>query len=161
MKMQMNHNDRITTKTIRDIYNKHMFLSGFIDNVYLRPSCTNCRFKFGKGTSDITLADFWGYKNYKHDDDKGMSAFFIWTKKGEHHTADINMPSDKYYYKDVVKYNTSAYKSCQISPAASEFWNTQGTFLYRMAKVRHTLDVPLWKRAINKAHRISKKLIKK
>ena len=35
-------------------------MKGFLKDLYLRPSCYDCKFKTLQRASDITLADFWG-----------------------------------------------------------------------------------------------------
>ena len=41
----------------------NVFMKGYLGpNLYIRPSCGNCRFNGMPRTADITLADFWGIK---------------------------------------------------------------------------------------------------
>lgn len=60
------------------------FLRGFVQNVYLRPSCATCRFKSEYRASDITLGDYWGVWDHypEFDDDKGVSLVTVNTQKG-------------------------------------------------------------------------------
>ena len=41
-------------------FTKDLFMTAFLNNLCLRPSCYNCKSKGIKKKSDITLADFWG-----------------------------------------------------------------------------------------------------
>ncbi len=63
------------------------FVPGFLDSLYLRDSCHNCQYASEKRMGDITLGDFWGYKEsapeYIEDDDKGISLVIINTDKGQ------------------------------------------------------------------------------
>lgn len=61
-----------------------LFLQGFIRDLYLRPSCYDCRFRCGKSHSDITLADYWRIEDFypEFDDDKGLSLILVNTRKG-------------------------------------------------------------------------------
>lgn len=54
---------------------KNLFLRGFTDNLFLRPSCYNCAFKKISRVSDITLADFWGIQDIypEYYDEMGVS----------------------------------------------------------------------------------------
>ncbi len=63
---------------------QNAYMKGFLNNLYLRPSCYDCAFKGEKRISDITLADFWGAnKTYPSlDDDKGLSLIVVHTEKG-------------------------------------------------------------------------------
>ena len=57
----------------------------FQQNIILRPSCCKCHFTNTIRPSDITIADFWGWKNINSDinnDNKGISLVFLNTEKG-------------------------------------------------------------------------------
>lgn len=59
-----------------DLYYKH---------IMLRKSCGSCHFTNLQRPSDITLADFWGWKKTDkkiNKDDKGVSLVFVNTEKG-------------------------------------------------------------------------------
>jgi len=61
------------------------FIRGYIEeNLYIRPSCTNCSFKGFNRVADITLADFWGVKLDAHmeESDGGTSMVMIHSDKG-------------------------------------------------------------------------------
>ncbi|MGN1134030.1 MAG: Coenzyme F420 hydrogenase/dehydrogenase, beta subunit C-terminal domain [Oscillospiraceae bacterium] len=68
------------------IKNQHndLYMKGFLQDIYLRPSCYKCRFKGISRESDLTLADFWGCKDIMPDmfDDKGTSLVLIQSDKG-------------------------------------------------------------------------------
>ena len=67
------------------IFNQNSFMKGYIQNMYLRPSCTSCKFKQMKSGSDILLGDFWGVNELGSpwNDNKGTSVVFINSSKGE------------------------------------------------------------------------------
>lgn len=97
------------------IYSNDLYMTAFLKNISLRPSCYNCRFKTLNRQSDITLADFWGVQNIfpEIDDDKGVSLIFINSQSGEKIYSEI---LDNIVYKEVdildaVKYNSAAIKS--------------------------------------------------
>ena len=58
---------------------KNEYLRGFMNNVYLRPSCYSCAFKCLKSKSDITLGDFWNIRLYNKqlDDNQGLSLMLL------------------------------------------------------------------------------------
>lgn len=61
------------------------FLYGFLQNLYLRPSCVQCSALRGDHhVSDLTIADLWGVQDIcpDKDDDTGLSLVFINTPKG-------------------------------------------------------------------------------
>lgn len=61
------------------------YQKGFLDNVYLRPSCYNCSFARLPRVADISLADFWGYdgKLIECNNNRGISLAAVSTKKGQ------------------------------------------------------------------------------
>ena len=61
------------------------YMSMFLNNISLRPSCYDCRFTTVNRQGDITLGDFWGIgrKYPERDDDKGISLIIVNTEKGE------------------------------------------------------------------------------
>ena len=61
------------------------FMRMFLDNIDLRPSCYNCRYKGFPRMSDMTVGDSWGIENYMPDmdDDKGTSVILVHSSKGK------------------------------------------------------------------------------
>ena len=61
------------------------YMSMFLNNISLRPSCYDCHFTTVNRQGDITLGDFWGIgrKYPERDDDKGISLIIVNTEKGE------------------------------------------------------------------------------
>lgn len=59
----------------RQTLDKNDFMRGFLQNLYLRPSCHACPSKNFTSGSEITIADYWGIENAhpEFDDDKGCS----------------------------------------------------------------------------------------
>jgi len=85
---------------------ENIYLQGFLKNLYLRPSCYNCKFKCGQSGSDISLGDYWGVENISplFFDDKGVSLVLVYTSKGEHYfsldvveTEEANLDLAKHY----------------------------------------------------------------
>lgn len=70
----------------KEKYSKNIFIKGFINNLYLRPSCYHCNFKGINRCSDITLGDFWGLEKFHPDfgDDFGVSAVLIHSVSGSY-----------------------------------------------------------------------------
>lgn len=72
------------TKTILEPFNENIYMRGFLENIFLRPSCYECPFKAGRSLSDFTIADFWGIQFFEElsDDDLGTSLVLVNTLKG-------------------------------------------------------------------------------
>lgn len=68
------------------LYSDTSFTHLFYRHIMLRPSCGVCPYSNVKRTSDVTLADFWGWQkavpNF-NDDDRGVSLVLINTPKGD------------------------------------------------------------------------------
>lgn len=60
-------------------FEEEPYMIGFLENLYLRPSCHKCYFKGIDRESDITLADFWGVKKVNSElyDPKGLSVIMV------------------------------------------------------------------------------------
>lgn len=84
----------------RETLDENVYFSGFLNNLYLRPSCYECKCKKINRKADITLADFWGIENVLPDlsDDKGISLMLIHSAKGQELLKSIK---DKIYLEQV------------------------------------------------------------
>ena len=68
-----------------DLFEDSEFNELFLSNLTLRESCHECHYAKKDRVADITLCDFWGIENTflkDFDDDKGVSAVIINSKKG-------------------------------------------------------------------------------
>lgn len=70
-------------KIYQSLYVKDLYMKGFLKDIYLRPSCYNCKYKGIERISDATIGDFWGIDKIKFDfnDDKGIYLLVIQSKK--------------------------------------------------------------------------------
>ncbi len=68
-----------------DSYRANAYFKGFLNNLILRPSCTECSFKGTYRVADITLADFWGINSVcpEFPQKNGCSMVMINSVKGE------------------------------------------------------------------------------
>lgn len=86
MKIEFESGDSKIERVHEDLY-----LKSFLSNIFLRPSCYNCRFKADNYLSDITLADFWGINkiNPAINDDKGLSLVVANTAKADEQLKNV------------------------------------------------------------------------
>lgn len=106
---------------------ENKYLSAFIRNISLRPSCYNCHSKAGRSHSDITLADFWGIETVlpSLDDNKGTSVIMCNTEKGKRIIESLSLNAEEIQYHEYSSipsnscftYSTNE-PECRIS-----FWN--------------------------------------
>lgn len=102
----------------------NIYMNTFLRNYTLRPSCYFCFAKSGKSSSDITISDFWGlafcYPDF--DDDKGVSAVFLNTKKALDIFRMLDVESIECTFNEGVK--ASSYRKPADRPVfRSRFWS--------------------------------------
>lgn len=82
--IQIRRNEKLKEIFVSSSHRKNPYMRGFLNNLYLRPSCHACKFKRFQSHSDITMADFWGIGRVNLDfyDPMGVSMLFVNSKKG-------------------------------------------------------------------------------
>lgn len=72
-------------KNYKKPHSQDDFILLFLNNICLRPSCYDCKFKDMNRPSDITLGDAWGVQNHSPEmyDDRGTSVVLLHTDKGK------------------------------------------------------------------------------
>lgn len=105
----------------------NMYMRGYLNDLYLRPSCYECTNKKPATSADITLADYWGVENVheKMNDDKGVSLIIVHNEKGER---ILNKISDKLLViktdcELALKANPSIKYVAKINPNREAFFN--------------------------------------
>lgn len=93
-----------------------VYIRGYIEeNLYIRPSCSNCYFKGLPRISDITLGDFWGIRleDKKKNIDQGTSLIIINSVVGDNLFEGIkgNIFFEYKKMEDAVKGNVCIYNS--------------------------------------------------
>ena len=112
----------ITMGSRKEKFSRHhqdnMFMKGFLQNLYLRRSCTTCPLAKTPRNSDISLGDFWGYEHIdgKRDTSRGISAVLLNTPKGRTFFAGIEHKLQflrQAEFKDVVNGNPVLQQPCK------------------------------------------------
>lgn len=101
-------------KYLAEDLNTDLYLRGFLQNLYLRPSCHSCHFCKQNRPTDITLADFWGVAEELPEayDGQGTSLVFIHSRRGENAFTQVNVRKWPVEFVNAVRYNTA-----MLSPA--------------------------------------------
>ena len=102
---------------------KNVYLQGFINNLYLRPSCFSCPSKSGRCKSDFSLADFWAIKSFlpEIDDNKGVTLLYVNSQKGEGILRNLHLNLTEL---DKTQELNSAYShSARVKYPVDVFWN--------------------------------------
>ncbi len=136
------------------------YMRGYLGpNLYIRPSCGNCRFKGSNNCSDLTLADYWGASE-EVDDDKGTSLVLVNSEAGNVLLQEIEknivlMPCQEEYTKQNVCYTDSV----KINPKSEEFLLGLDEEPFSQRLVRYT-RISLGKRIVQTIKRSCSHLIR-
>lgn len=115
---------------ISEVYGNDLYMKGYINNFFERPSCFDCRFKGINRCSDITLGDFWSAKEFYSEfyDTYGISAVIVHSKKGLQYFKKVSSELEivKSDENKVSCWNECLVKSIQKNPYRELFfekWN--------------------------------------
>lgn len=151
-------------KIYSNTLNNDLFMKGFLRDVYLRPSCYNCKFKKINRIGDITVADFWGIENIlpKMDDDKGISLTVIHSEKGKQLFDKLSekMILNEVNLNEAIKYNPSMIKSVKYNEKRNSFFVELNSGKELTDLIRKYTKISFEKRVKNKIKSIIKRLIR-
>ncbi len=121
----LRYNEKDKTISILSPFKENPFMTAFLRDIILRPSCYACKHKGGRSLSDITIADFWGIDSVlpEMDDDKGTSLVFLNTLKGLEYIAPLEMQTAEVSYEQVKPLNPACYRSVEEHPRRAEFFS--------------------------------------
>lgn len=149
------------------IHKDNPYMRGFLSNLYLRPSCYNCKCKNGVSHSDITIADYWGIDKLmpEFDDDKGVGLVLLNTKQGENAFFKINMISQLSSLEDAKCRNGGFKEHITQHPRRIFFFKELNKGIPVAEAVERTLHVPAYKnvaiRLMNKIKRLAIRIVRK
>lgn len=104
---------------------ENVFLDSFLrDNISVKSSCYHCPYKTVKRGSDLTIGDFWGYRNPGFGDNKGTSVVIVNSEKGRRLFESVRRdlktaPSTMWR---VVNGNRAAFVPLEENKAREVFW---------------------------------------
>lgn len=106
--------------------NRDTYISGFLKNIYLRPSCYKCPAKEGKSKADIALADFWNARHIQsgsyHFD--GISLVLAYSRYGcEILNSCSGLGVDQLTYEKALESNKAISHSVSKPVDYKAFWN--------------------------------------
>ena len=146
------------TKRLYIPSDKDPYMTMFLRNYCLRPSCYECVAKKVK-MADLTLADFWGIENVapEMNDGNGTSLVLIRTDKGRRafELISSNLTAKEVSYEDGVRCNPSEYSSCLRPYQRDSFYDDMRNKDFQGLKIKYA-SVPLKSRV----KRIAVKIIK-
>lgn len=139
---------------------ENKFMQGYLGpNLYIRPSCSDCKFKGVPRQSDITLADFWGISD-ELDDDKGTSLVLINSIKGEKlfNLLKEDIFFEQRSFKEISRENVCFQNSVIINKKSSKFLEELGRKPFSKVVNKYT-KISIARRIIRKGKRVLKKII--
>lgn len=101
------------------------YFRGYFGNVTLKACCYDCAFRSGKSGADISLGDFWGAETTlpDMDDNKGVSAVLVRTKKGASLFDKISLEKRSVPYEHILIGNRHLEESPLMSPKRAQYYN--------------------------------------
>ncbi len=104
------------------------WIRGFLREYFLRPCCHNCLYTTIDRVSDVTIADWWGYKPLKGEsmdyEHKGVSLLFLNLDKSR---KIIELMANNFVFRErtvdeALQTNPSLYRSYPASKQRTSFW---------------------------------------
>lgn len=106
--------------------NEDLYLKTFLQNIDLRPSCYNCKFKPSINFSDLVIADFWEIENISPEmfDDKGTSLIIFNSNKGKELFKKVQekFTFKQELYSDAIRGNPSSITSVRCPRSRKKFF---------------------------------------
>lgn len=151
---------------LSDKHKNNPFMKGFLGDLYLRPSCYNCKCKNGASHSDLTIADFWGINSIMpdFDDDKGVSLVLVNTDKGRNVLALCDLEIRKSTLDDARRFNGGFKETVIIPPKRDAFFYHYNSGYAISPWIDKELRIPMKMRMVDKMWNtiiILKSIIKK
>ncbi len=131
---------------------QNLFMRGFLQNLYLRPSCYACPVKNQCESSDLTLGDLWGIRHILPEwkDDRGVSLVLIRSEKGKRlmETVSAKIIQSAVDITVVQKYNSALLHSVQPPPIRHLFFQNRESGMMFSDNVSQLCPIPLKTRVL-------------
>ena len=137
---------------LSDIHRENPFMKGFLSDIYLRPSCYECKCKNGVSHSDLTIADFWGIDRLMSDfdDDKGVGLVLVNTTDGKRVLDELPMEKHLSSLADVQPLNGGFKEYTNPHPRRIQFFKRFVIGERVDSIVENLLHVSWWRRAVRR-----------
>lgn len=145
-----------------DIHYDNPFMRGFLSDIYLRPSCYECKCKNGVNHSDLTIGDYWAARvtDQDFDDDKGVGLVLVNTSKGKEYFDRLNMTVRKSDLDKANLCNGGFNEHTHAHPKRALFF----ALIYQGKTIKDAVDIclkiSLSSRVKNKTKRLVKEVVK-
>ena len=124
-----------------------LYLRGFLQNLYLRPSCHACHFCKQNRSTDITLADFWGVAKELPEayDGKGTSLLFIHSERGKRAFSLLDVRKWPVEFAKGVKHNPAMIAPAKPSARRNVFFREFNQDSHDIMVILEKFTRPTWK----------------
>ena len=146
-----------------DIHYDNPFMRGFLSDIYLRPSCYECKCKNGVNHSDLTIGDYWAARvtDQDFDDDKGLGVVLVNTAKGKEYFDKLDMVVRESSLEKAHLCNGGFNEHHIPHPKRTVFFNMfqQGKSVKKSVDI--CLHITIWRRLKRRIKTIVKQMIKR
>ncbi len=145
-----------------DIHYDNPFMRGFLSDIYLRPSCYECKCKNGVNHSDLTIGDYWAARvtDQDFDDDKGVGLVLINSQKGKVYFDSLNMEVHNSSIEIAHHYNGGFNEHTHAHSKRSLFFVMISEGKTVKDAVDICLQIPLFSQIMNSLKRLIKRVLK-
>ena len=152
---------------VRQFYGDNIYMRGFLNDLYLRPSCYACMAKGGRSQSDLTLGDYWGVErtcpdlDRALDEDKGTSVVMIHSERGRRLLEGLPCRYQETNYASALAGNPAIEQSVAEPPKRQLFFAQLDAEPLEQLIGRLTtipLHKRLWRQLHHQAHRVKMRL---
>lgn len=146
-----------------DIHYDNPFMRGFLSDIYLRPSCYECKCKNGVNHSDLTIGDYWAARvtDQDFDDDKGVGLVLVNTSKGKKYFDELNMTVRNSTLDKAHLCNGGFNEHTHAHPKRAVFFTMLQQNQSVKSSVETCLKIPFIRRKVENIKCLDKKAIKK
>lgn len=134
----------------------NLYSQGYLDNLYLRPSCYACLAKKGRSHSDLTLGDFWGIERVypSMDDNRGTGLVLVNTPMGMNFYRSLLVLQKEVTYEQALRENPSLECSAPLTEMREEFWNRFPAEGMKVVTDIHQRKRKIWVRLLNRIYKM-------
>ena len=146
-----------------DIHYDNPFMRGFLSDIYLRPSCYECKCKNGVNHSDLTIGDYWAARvtDQDFDDDKGVGLVLVNTSKGKIYLDELGMTVRKSTLEKAHLCNGGFNENTHVHPKRAKFYGLIQNGVPVTIAVDKCLKISLLYRCLGKGKSVVRRILKK
>ena len=146
-----------------DTHYENPFMRGFLSDIYLRPSCYECKCKNGENHSDLTIGDYWAARitDQDFDDDKGLGLVLVNTAKGKTYFDKLGMVVRESTLEKAHLCNGGFNEHTHAHPKRAKFYELYLSGVPVAVAVDKCLKVSFLHRCLGKTKGLVRRVLKK